>query len=169
MPKEFKRSAELLFSASQVTTKEVAAFASELGIDSDYRKCIAAKEQGQFLAYFKNNLYLLIQKTWVEKSGEDRKDRLKDRVPRLIDLIEKLNYHKALEEFAQILEELAWLLFGEQSRKDDFFEYAFRIDGQMGLFWWYAGRLERFLSTASLDNETLKAILLLGICYLTDF
>jgi hypothetical protein len=176
VPREFRRVAEALFPASppnKVTTAEAAAFAGVLGIGADFSKCINATEaeRQKFLTYFKNNLDLLIQKTWVEKADEDRKDKLKSNVPVLIAYIEQADYQRALEEFAQILEELAWLLFGPQSRKDDFFEYAFRIDTQMGLFWWYAGHLGSFFSQggAELDGETLKAVLFLGICFLTDF
>jgi hypothetical protein len=70
------------------------------------------------------------------------------------------------------LEELAYLFFGAQSHKDDFTEYTFRIDTQMGLFWWYGGQLvnPRFLEWAkSAEKEYLEAVLLLGICYLTNF
>ncbi|MDR2181169.1 MAG: hypothetical protein LBN92_00655 [Treponema sp.] len=176
VPREFRRAAEALFPASpagKTTTAEAAAFAAVLGIGTDFNKYLNATEaeQKKFLTSFKNNLDLLIQKTWVEKVDEDRKDKLKNTVPALIAHIEQADYRKALEEFAQILEELAWLLFGPQSRKDDFFEYAFRIDTQMGLFWWYAGHLGSFLSQggADLDGGVLKAVLLLGICFLTDF
>jgi len=86
--------------------------------------------------------------------------------------IEHGDYPKAIEEFASILEELAFLLFGIQSSKNDFTEYTFRIDAQMGLFWWYGSRLNRLKELSekiSRDDKILWAVLLLGLCYLTNF
>jgi hypothetical protein len=174
VPAEFRQAVEALFPDSKnkaAGPEAAAAFASALGIEADFNKCFNAAdaELKKFLVYFNNNLDLLIQKTWVEKADEDRKDKLKGSIPALVVNIESAHYRQGLEEFAQVLEELAWLLFGPQSRKDDFVEYAFRIDTQMGLFWWYAGYLGQFLKAADLSSETLKAMLFLGICYLTDF
>ena len=124
-----------------------------------------------FLRHFQNNLDLLIQKTWVEKADETRKEKLQERVPPLIDEIEKESYQQALIVFGAILEELAYLFFGAQSNEDDFTEYTFRIDTQMGLFWWYGGQIGRLRNVLNqaLDDTVLRAILLLGICYLTNF
>ncbi|GHV84959.1 hypothetical protein AGMMS50230_05670 [Spirochaetia bacterium] len=188
LPREYRKAAEALFQAdsygksgepssgglngksSLQAETAVLTFADSLGVGEDYRKLDARfGELEQFLHSFRNNLELLIQKTWVEKGDEDRKEKLLDRVPGFITLIKNEDYGQALGEFGLILEELAWLLFGSQSRKEDFFEYAFRIDHQLGLFWWYGGQLERFLTSGRKDGEILKAVLLLGLCYLTDF
>jgi hypothetical protein len=126
-----------------------------------------------FLGHFQNNLDLLIQKTWVEKADETRKDKLLDRIPAFISDIERGEYQKALGDFGTILEELAYLFFGVQSHKDDFIEYVLRIDTQMGLFWWYGGligSLQKIKSDSKLaENVCFKAVLLIGLCYLTNF
>jgi len=152
------------------------AFADILGIGEEYRRLLNAHNSGQvvedFLERFQNNLDLLIQKTWVEKSEEARKERLLDDVPPFIALIEKGDYSQALEEFGPILEELAYLFFGTQSQKEDFAEYALRIDEQMGLFWWYGGQIKASRAAPWVKNaeqSVLQAMLLLGICYLTNF
>ena len=148
-------------------------FADKLGIGAFYRKLEASRknpgEPEKFLHSFRNNLELLIQKTWVEKADEDRKDRLFDRLPGFIALIKQEDNQKALEEFEAILKELAWLLFGLQSHKEDFLDYVTRIDHQWGLFWWYGGQLEQAHSDKSLDEEIRRELLFLGLCYLTDF
>jgi hypothetical protein len=126
----------------------------------------AGGEMRRFLGHFQNNLDLLIQKTWVERADEIRKEKLLDRIPGFIAKIEGRD-EKALGEFGAILAELAYLFFGAQSAKDDFTEYTFRIDTQMGLFWWYGGHLGCL--TASPGFESLWAVLLIGICYLTNF
>jgi hypothetical protein len=187
IPTEYRKTAEELFlpggfPAGTVPTLEAAiAFAGILGIGVDYKKLLADRQSGKdfhtFLVHFQNNLDLLIQKTWVEKADEARKDKLQDRVPGLLDAIEQENYPLALREFGGILEELAYLFFGAQSYKDDFTEYTLRIDAQIGLFWWYGGQIgclqpkegANALSGAVPDKEVLWAILLIGICYLTDF
>ena len=149
-------------------------FADVLGIAEDYRKLWEARvSEGaivDFMDHFQNNLDLLIQKTWVEKADEARKEDLQDMVQPFIDLIEKGNYPEALEEFGVILEELAYLFFGVQSQKEDFSDYVVRIDPRMGLFWWYCGQLNRDgCWIKNVDRDVLYALLLLGICYLTDF
>ena len=156
--------------------KAATAFAESLGINEEFRKIRNAHESGQavqeFLDHFQNNLDLLIQKTWVEKADEERKEKLLDEIPPLIAFIEKKDYSQALEAFGAILEELAYLFFGAQSQKDDFAEYVLRIDTQMGLFWWYGGQINGARGAAwvkNADKSVLLNLLLLGISYLTNF
>jgi hypothetical protein len=127
-----------------------------------------------FLQHFRNNLELLIQKTWVEEADVERKQELEDQIPGLMAKIEGKEYLSALTDFSVILEELAWLFFGPQSRKEDFAEYAFRIDAQMGLFWWYGTQIGRMGKWAGQELQAarkpvLRAVLLIGLCYLTNF
>ena len=181
LPKECRAAAEKLFPAGGFadgkgpSVQAAGAFADILGIGEDYRRLVAAHNSGQavgdFLEGFQNNFDLLIQKTWVEKSEESRKERLLDNVPAFIAFIEKGDFSHALEEFGPILEELAYLFFGEQTQKDDFAEYVLRIDEQMGLFWWYGGQLNLARSAPwvkSAEPSALQALLLLGICYLAN-
>lgn len=189
LPSEFRHAAEELFPpesfgesrAEQLEGKKPSvdaakAFSIILGIDEDYKKLWDAHNSGQaveeFLYHFQNNLDLLIQKTWVEKADEERKEKLQDRIPVFIDFIEKGSYSGAIKDFGGILEELAYLFFGLQSQKEDFAEYALRIDTQMGLFWWYAGQIKGLHNSAWVnraDGNILFAMLLLGLCYLTNF
>jgi hypothetical protein len=178
VPEDYRQIAEALFPpdgypAEKAPLIEAArTFAGVLGIGSDYERLLESGDTERLLVSFQNNLDLLIQKTWVEKADETRKEKLLDRVPAFVTGIEQGEYRKALEEFGVILEELAYLFFGAQSHKDDFTEYTFRIDTQMGLFWWYGGQLgnPRFLEWAkSADKKHLEAVLLLGICYLMNF
>jgi len=182
VPKEYRKIAEALFPPNGYTAgqgpslENIQGFAEILGLGSNYKQFFetpkSGKELEELLLSFQNNLDLLIQKTWVEKADESRKEDLLDELPDFIANIEEENYPKALEEFGAILEELAWLFFGAQSQKDDFTEYTFRIDTQIGLFWWYGNQLcskqaQEWIRDA--DRGILEAILLLGICYLTNF
>jgi hypothetical protein len=182
---EYRKTAESLFppqgyqDGQAPSVEVVREFAEILGVGTDYKRLLdhaasyehAKEDQKRYLGHFQNNLDLLIQKTWVNKIDEERKECLLDRVPGFISLIEQGDIQKALAEFGVILDELAYLFFGIQSNKADFTEYTFRIDTQIGLFWWYGGqlgRLQQIRSTVANDG-CLKAILLLGICYLTNF
>ncbi|MDR2186065.1 MAG: hypothetical protein LBO80_10460 [Treponema sp.] len=178
IPQEYRQTAEALFppggfaAGKGLSIEAVEAFAGILGIGADYRHILlnsSARDMDQFLGHFQNNLDLLIQKTWVEKADEIRKEKLLDRIPGFIARIEREEYSQALEDFGSILEELAYLLFGAQSHKEDFTEYTFRIDTQMGLFWWYGGQIGGLRETGGWDKDTLRAVLLIGICYLTNF
>lgn len=180
LPHEFRNSADALFppggykKGKGPTVESAKGFADILGIGENFRQLWdiykSNKASGVFLDHFQNNLDLLIQKTWVEKSEETRKEDLLDKVPPFIALIEKRKFSEALEEFGAILEELAYLFFGAQSQKCDFAEYALRIDPLFGLFWWYGGQINGELDwVKNTDNDVLYALLLLGICYLTDF
>ena len=182
LPREYRAVAEKLFppggfkEGKGPAVEAAAAFAEILGIGEDYKRLLEAHSSGQavgeLLERFQNNLDLLIQKTWVEKADEARKERLLDNVQPLIALIENGAYNEALEEFGDILKELAYLFFGAQSQNDDFAEYALRIDPQMGLFWWYGGQLCNARGAPWIKNSDkgiLLALLLLGIWYLTNF
>ncbi|MDR0302775.1 MAG: hypothetical protein LBI04_10750 [Treponema sp.] len=182
LPGEYRKPAERLFpddgysKGKNPDLKSAAAFAKSLGIDVDYQRLLSLdKTSGDlraFLEHFQNNLDLLIQKTWVEKSDEKRKEHLQDRIPVFMGLIDSMDYLKAIDEFASILEELAFLFFGIQSSKNDFTEYTFRIDAQLGLFWWYGARLYMMKEKnkkISRDDKALWGILLIGLCYLTNF
>jgi hypothetical protein len=178
LPAEYRAAAENLFSpdgypAGRGPSVDAAiAFAEILGIGADYKNLLAGNGRAHsFWGHFQTNLDLLIQKTWVEKADEIRKEKLLNRISRFIASVEQENYSGALGEFAAILEELAYLLFGAQSHKDDFIEYALRIDTQMGLFWWYGEQLGRFSSDVppNVNKDSLLALLLIGICYLTNF
>ncbi|MDR1248853.1 MAG: hypothetical protein LBK63_06070 [Treponema sp.] len=196
IPQEYRKIAEDLFplvpdsGAEGPTVKAAENFAEILGIGADYKRLLDTRQPGKdlerFLGHFQNNLDLLIQKTWVDKTDEARKEKLQDRIPGFIVEIEREDYRKALKEFSAILGELLNLFFGCQSNKDDFGEYAFRIDVQVGLLWWYGRQIGRFKPLSIGSNESqgngavkaaandpckegLWAVLLLGICYLTNF
>ena len=183
LPGEYRKAAERLFHKDgflrrqKPDMKAAAEFAKSLGIGTEYQRVFELEKNSEelktFLEYFQDNLDLLIQKTWVEKSEEKRKKKLQDDLPSFMTKIEQRDFPEAIEEFRAIMEELAYLFFGDQRNKNDFTEYTFRIDAQMGLFWWYVSRLaslkELIEKNEDWDEKCLWAVLLLGICYLTNF
>ena len=182
IPREYRKIAAGLFPVDGFpvglcpTIEQILGFAKILGLGTDNKQLIPvtanAGDLEKLLHSFENNLDLLIRKTWVEKAEENRKENLLDRLPVFINGIEQEKYPEVVEEFGIILEELAWLFFGEESRKDDFTEYTMRIDTQMGLFWWYGNQLcsPRALEWIKrTDKGIQKGILFLGICFLANF
>ncbi|MDR1904621.1 MAG: hypothetical protein LBQ88_20340 [Treponema sp.] len=202
LPTEFRKAAEELFppngypAGKEPCIEAAAAFADILGIGAEYRRLLKAEKTGremrQFLGHFQNNLDLLIQKTWVAKVDVDRKEKLQNQIPNLIAGFERGDYQNTLTEFGAILEELFYLFFGAQSHKEDFSEYIFRVDPQIGLFWWYGTQIGSLKSeerqaggaahintntdkadvnedTLQVNKESLRAVLLIGICYLANF
>jgi hypothetical protein len=176
IPEEYRKIAEALFPPGEKPPAPdlvaVAEFARALGVGTEYQRLLGVEkgtaELQEFLEHFQNNLDLLIQKTWVEEADVSHKEKLQDEIPPFTALIEQGDYGRAVETFSIILKELAYLLFGEDSTLDDFTEYAFRMDGQMGLFWWYSSRIGRLKETGA-NDDILRAALLIGISYLTNF
>ncbi|HCM27664.1 MAG: hypothetical protein A2Z99_09625 [Treponema sp. GWB1_62_6] len=178
IPDEYRTIAGELFSdpgvAARTYQKDVERFAEVLGIIAEFRASCAssnspanaAVSDRRLLGHFRNNVELLIQKTWVEKADEAHKEKLLDRIPVFVLDMERADYERALRTFIHILDELAYLLFGTQSRKGDFIEYAFRIDANLGLFWWYAGNLASLLGET--DEKRIRAVLVIGVCYLSS-
>ncbi len=160
-----KAGAHTMFWSSQSAEE----FSNILGSGADFCAVLHAEDPDRalkrLLGHFRNNVELLIHKTWVEKADEAHKERLLDRIPVFVDCVEKADYIRALAMFTVILEELAYLLFGSQVYKSDFLEYMFRIDPQIGLFWWYAAKLSTLKEE---EPERIKTILLIGICFLAS-
>jgi len=177
IPAEYRTIAEQLFPPAGTglpgtyTETEIRRFADLLGVGPDCMPVMdhqqIAQADRRLLGHFRNNVELLIQKTWVEKADEAHKEKLLDRIPVFVADMEQGAYPRALQTFVLILDELAYLLFGSQSRKGDFIEYTFRIDGQIGLFWWYAGKLSSVAGNA--EPATLRPILMIGVCFLAAF
>ncbi|MDR3324782.1 MAG: hypothetical protein LBS82_02165 [Spirochaetaceae bacterium] len=171
IPGEYKKAVADLFPIDFTLKPTLAAaeyYAKCLEVDADFTRLIeSAADLEAFFPHFKKNFSLLVAKTWVEQADEIRKETLQLRLPGFYAKIEREDYRGALADFSVILEELAYLFFGDQSKKDDFTEYAFRIDAQMGLFWWYSSRLSHI--PLDEDPRLLRALLILGICYLSAF
>lgn len=178
IPAEYRTIAGELFSdvgvAAQTYPRDMERFAEFLGVVAEFRESFDPANTAtgnpasdrRLLGHFRNNVELLIQKTWVEKGDEAHKEKLLDRIPVFVMDMERSDYGRALRTFIHILDELAYLLFGAQSRKGDFIEYAFRIDAHLGLFWWYAENLSSML--AETDEKRIRAVLVIGVCYLSS-
>ncbi len=123
----------------------------------------------RLLRVFRDNVELLIHKTWVEKSEEKPKERL------LLDLAAfERDFREgavapAFRRFVALAHAVAGLLFGHQSRDDDFLVYCFRIDPKFGLFFWYIGEMERQVREGSPSPDLMTVEVLIGVYSISSF
>ncbi len=115
---------------------------------------------------FYNNLKLLVEKTWVEPSDAAVKDQVLYQIDKVHNKMEQRNFADCYVDFVNLLADVVYLLFGPQSKKDDFQEYALRIDPEFGIFWWYVQSLPK---TSVWENEKSRAAVLLGMYFLANY
>ena len=118
----------------------------------------------KLLVRFKNNLTLLIQKTWVEKSDIALKDQLLYQLDQLLK-----NNQTWLENyglFRQIINQVVFLMFGQPTDSPDFAEYTLRIDPEFGIFWWYISNLP---PKANWTEEKCRVATLIGMYFLSNY
>jgi hypothetical protein len=123
----------------------------------------------RLLRVFGDNVELLIHKTWVEKSEEKPKERLVEELASLERDFRDGSVGPAFRRFVALTHAIAGLLFGHQSRDDDFLVYCFRIDPKFGLFFWFVGEMERQSKESMPSEEIMTAELLIGIYAISSF
>lgn len=128
-----------------------------------YSGSFESEDENKLIQSFKNNLKLLIEKTWVEKSDIALKEQI---LFQLEKLCSESDWTKNFSEFLTILNEAVYLMFGQQTKSDDFGEYSLRIDPGFGIFWWYVKSLP---STAEWPVEKCRNAVLLGMYFLANY
>ncbi len=138
------------------------------GADSEFRQIAdnTTEAEKKLIASFSNNLVLLIQKTWVEKSDEDLKARVLYNLQEFTNLLTKKSYAEAYPLFLETVENVVYLMFGTQTKSKDFDEYALRIDPEFGIFWWYMNALPKEQKWSKGKN---RVVLLLGMYFLANY
>jgi hypothetical protein len=127
------------------------------------------RAEQKLISAFQNNLNLLIEKTWVEKSDEALKVQVLYRLTRFCTEIAQGRYAPSGLVFMDIVKDTVYLMFGPQSQKHDFDEYAMRIDPDFGIFWQYIRALERSLASPAQGDETCRTLLLLGMFFIANY
>jgi hypothetical protein len=123
----------------------------------------------RLLLVFRENVELLVHKTWVEKSEERPKERLINDISAFEREFREGAVSTAFKRFVALANSLASLLFGHQSKAEDFIAYCFRIDPKFGLFFWYVGELEKQAREGSYSDDLLTTETLLGVYVLSSF
>lgn len=116
------------------------------------------------LSSFKRNLALLVQKTWVESTDA----ALKDSVLYRLDEFRKTGvlWQESYGPFLSLIYDAVYLMFGSQSREDDFDEWAMRIDPEFGTFWHFIASLPE---KPSWDEEKYHYAIDCGMSFLANY
>jgi len=165
-------------SSASRRAEHAVSFADILGNPGEFRQYVQGGS-GERLAridrlirIFHENCELLVHKTWVEKSDDKRKGKLLEELQAFERDFRDGSIASAFRRFVALARSLALLLFGGQSRADDFLHYCFRIDPKLGLFFWYVGELEvqaRESEAGRVSDELLRTETLIGIYVLSSF
>jgi len=134
------------------------AFGSEKGF-SKMKKDAAQK----LVSSFKNNLKLLIQKTWVEKTDIALKDQL---LYQLEVFLSNDCWKDNYVLFLQLINQAVFLMFGQKPDTADFAEYTLRIDPEFGIFWWYISNLP---PKTEWSEEKCRLAMQLGMYFLANY
>lgn len=163
-------------SSAAQRAEKATSFADILGNPGEFRQ-YAHGSSGERLARidrliktFRENCELLVHKTWVEKSDEKRKEKLLDELSSFEREFRDGSVIPAFRRFVALSRSIAHLLFGAQSRADDFLLYCFRIDPKLGLFFWFVGELETQSREDPIRAEELLTLeTLVGMYVLASF
>lgn len=123
--------------------------------------------ESKLISSFHNNLVLLIQKTWVEKSDEDLKAQVLYQLEKFTELLTQKSYKLSYAQFFSIVDAVVYLMFGTQTKSKEFEDYALRIDPEFGIFWWYMKSLPK--DSSSWSEEKTRIIILLGMYFLANY
>ncbi len=123
----------------------------------------------RLLVVFQENTELLVHKTWVEKSEEKPKAKLLEDLAAFERDFRDGAVAPAFKRFVALANSLSSLLFGHQSRAEDFITYCFRIDPKFGLFFWYVSELEKQAREGQYSDRLLTVETLIGIYVLSSF
>jgi len=124
------------------------------------------KAEKKLIKSFHNNLTLLVQKTWVEKSDEALKEQVLFHLDGICAALKEKKYTPVYEKFMLLLNDTVYLLFGRQAKQDDFGEYALRIDPEFGVFWQF---LKKTSSAVPKSESIGRIYILLGMCFLANY
>ncbi|MBP5157235.1 MAG: hypothetical protein K6G18_03895 [Treponema sp.] len=160
--------ASLLDAADEAAVNEagVKISASFDGGSGSFGQIALGNGEEKLVSSFHNNLVLLIEKTWVEKSDVALKAQVLYRLEEFTKFMGGRVYSEAYSYFFNIVDDVVYLMFGAQTKSKSFDEYAMRIDPDFGLFWWYVESLPR---DAAWEDRKKRLVILLGMYYLANF
>lgn len=124
------------------------------------------------LRVFRENMTLLINKTWADGMENITQEQLLGELARFIEEYRDGRIVSAFRSFVAISRQIPSLLFGPLGKANDFLEYAFRIDPKFGLFFWYIGEIDlqlRSIESIPEHRELFDLEVLIGAFVLSCF
>lgn len=149
-----------------------AALADIIGGPGAFRKYVTGnagdllERRARLLDRFKENVGLLVAKTWVDGKDEAAKADALAMLQSLVGMIDARDHGNAVPAFVSVADSVARLLFGEDPRDAGFMDYVFRIDPRLGIFYWYVDRLRE---QGRIDEDLAQVELLIGVYALASF
>lgn len=166
--KEVLDSISTLLSAKKESdiTKSADTIAKTFGASSGLFTNRSSDFSEKLASSFQKNMSLLIQKTWIEKSDASVKAQVLYQLSEYYDSIKANNWTKAYPELLQIINNVVYLMFGNQTTSSDFAEYALRIDPEFGIFWYYIKSLPQ---NPDWSQDKCRFIMQLGMYFLANY
>ncbi|HAP42735.1 MAG: hypothetical protein A2087_04890 [Spirochaetes bacterium GWD1_61_31] len=161
---------------NQLLRKQYAcAFANILGSPGEFEKYVLGNQgdledrRQRLLAIFRQNVGLLLGKTWVEDHDTHKKDDAESELASFTAEVSHGEYDRALVHLVNICDLIARLLFGEDPANHDFLDYVLRIDPKLGVFYWYMDQLRHPAHPLMPSSELAMIQLLLAIYALASY
>ena len=107
-----------------------------------------------------------LQKTWIEKSDAELKENVLYKLNEYCEAISKGEWNKSYPTLLQIVGDVVYLMFGNQSKNGDFEEYSLRIDPEFGIFWLYMNSLPK---EQEWEQKKARVAMLLGMFFLANY
>ena len=153
-----------------VEGKNFVAAADTIALEFGAGKNLFSKEAADFeqklISSFQKNLSLLAQKTWIEKSDAELKENVLYKLNEYSDAVSKGQWNASYPALLQIVGDVVYLMFGNQSKGEDFEEYALRIDPEFGIFWLYVNSLPK---EQDWEKDKARVAMLLGMFFLANY
>ena len=125
-----------------------------------------ASRRSHLLEVFRDNVRLLVAKTWVDGKDETRKAEALASLDAFAGMVSAYDFLNAIPAFVGVADSVATLLFGEDGNDAGFIDYVFRIDPRLGIFYWYVDRLRE---QDGIDPDLAFIELFVGIYSLASF
>jgi hypothetical protein len=148
------------------------ALADLIGGPGAFRKYVVGNsgdlmaKRAHLLEVFRDNVRLLVAKTWVDGKDESKKAEALTLLEAFSGMVHAGDYNNAIPAFIGVADAIASLLFGEAPGDAGFIDYVFRIDPRLGIFYWYVGELRE---QGPVDPDLARIELLVGVYALASF
>lgn len=166
LDKEVVSALSTLISSSAFADIEKSAKIVASSFGSNEFNISSPENEEKLIQSFKKNLSLLIQKTWVEEFDVSLKEEVLYKLEQFCVKIRENKWADSYGIFLKILENVVYLMFGNQSKNPEFSEYALRIDPEFGTFWWYIKSLP---VTNDWSEEKNKMALSIAMFFLANY